>query len=99
MAILGYGFNVKVLWRRKMLKSATVRARVNPELKHDVEGVLEKLGLTMSEAISMFMAQVKLNKGLPFDVKVPNRVTRKTLDDADKGKGLHKAKDVDDLFN
>ena len=82
-----------------MIKSATVRARVNPKLKHDVENVLSKLGLSMSEAIEIFMSQIKLNKGLPFDVRIPNRVTRKTLDDADKGKGLHKAKDADDLFN
>ena len=82
-----------------MMKSAIVRARISPDLKHDVENVLGKLGISMSEAISMFMAQVKLNKGLPFDVKIPNRATRKTLEDADKGKGLHRAKDVDDLFS
>ena len=82
-----------------MIKTETVRARVNPTLKHDVESVLEKLGLSMSEAIVLFMSQIKLKKGLPFDVRIPNRTTRKTLDDADKGKGLHKAKDVKDLFN
>ena len=82
-----------------MVKSETVRARVSPTLKHDVESVLEKLGLSMSEAIVLFMSQIKLKKGLPFEVRIPNRVTRKTLDDADKGKGLHKAEDVKDLFD
>jgi len=82
-----------------MLKSETVRARVSPTLKYDVESVLEKLGLSMSEAIVLFMSQIKLRKGLPFDVRIPNKATRKTLDDADKGKDLHKAKDAKDLFN
>lgn len=81
-----------------MIKSATVRARVNPRLKHDVESVLGKVGLSMSEAIVLFMSQVKLNKGMPFDVRIPNETTRKTLDDADRGVELHTAKDVTDLF-
>jgi len=81
-----------------MLKSETVRARVNPKLKHDVEDVLEKLGLSMSEAIVLFMSQVKLRKGLPFKVCIPNKITRKTMDDADKGIGLHEAENLEDLF-
>mgnify|MGYP002637633341 CR=1 FL=1 len=80
-------------------KTETVRARVNPELKHDVEGVLSQLGLSMSEAIVLFMSQVRLNNGLPFEVKIPNLETRQTLEKSDQGKELHKATDVDDLFN
>ena len=82
-----------------MIKSEIVRARVNPRLKHDVENVLQKLGLSMSEAITLFMSQIKLRQGLPFEVCIPNKTTRRVLDDADQGKGLHKAKDIDDLFD
>lgn len=82
-----------------MLKSETVRARVSPDLKHDVEDVLKKLGLSISEAIVLYMSQIKLRKGLPFEVHIPNRITQKTLEDADKEKNMHKAKDVKDLFN
>ena len=81
-----------------MMKNETVRARVHSALKHDVENVLDQLGLSMSEAIVLFLSQIKLKKGLPFDVRLPNKATRKTLDDADKGKGLHKAKSMSDLF-
>lgn len=81
-----------------MMRKETVRARVTPELKHDVEHVLHTVGLSMSEAINLFMAQVRLHQGLPFEVKIPNATTKKTLEDADKGLGLHTAKDVDDLF-
>ena len=59
------------------MKAATVRARIDEELKIDVEHVLKKLGLSISEAISLFMAQIKLRKGIPFDVRVPNKVTLK----------------------
>lgn len=82
-----------------MNKSETVRARVNSELKHDVEAVLDSLGLSMSDAIILFMSQIKLNRGIPFDIKLPNRGTKKAMDDADKGGNLHAAKNVDDLFN
>ena len=81
-----------------MIKSTTVRARVNPELKVEVEGILSRLGLTMSDAISLFMSLVKLIKGIPFDVKIPNKTTRKALDDSRQGKNLHRAQDIDDLF-
>src|SRR5262245_4177948 len=65
-----------------MAKTATIRARVEPELKRGAEAVLKKIGLTSSEAINSFLAQVKLTKGLPFPVRVPNRETRRAIRDA-----------------
>lgn len=80
------------------MRTETVRARVSPDLKHDVEGVLGELGLSMSEAIVMFMSQIRLHHGMPFDVKIPNKMTQRTLNDADNGKDVHQAKNLDDLF-
>ena len=80
-------------------KTSTVRARVEEQLKEDVDRVLNKLGLTISEAINLFMAQVKLKKGIPFDIVVPNRTTRKTFEATDKGKNLHNFKNSRDLFD
>jgi DNA-damage-inducible protein J len=62
-----------------MGKTATVRARVEPELKRGAEAVLKKIGLTSSEAITLFLAQVKLTKGLPFPLRVPNKETKRAL--------------------
>ncbi len=62
-----------------MAKTATVRARVDPELKRGAEAVLKKIGLTSSEAITLFLAQVKLRKGLPFSVHMPNKETRHAI--------------------
>ncbi len=53
------------------MQDAVVRARVDSGLKHDTEKVFEKLGLTTTEAIRLFLAQVKLRGGLPFEVRIP----------------------------
>ena len=45
-----------------------------------------------------FLSQVKLRKGLPFDVKIPNKTTLKAMNDADKGKNLVECKDAEDMF-
>src|SRR6516162_4287015 len=63
-------------------KTATVRARVEPELKRGAEAVLKKIGLTSSEAITLFLAQVKLTRGLPFPLRVPNKATRRAINEA-----------------
>lgn len=69
-----------------MGKTETVRARVEPELKRDAEVVLRKIGLTSSEAITLFLTQVKLTNGLPFPLNVPNRQTRQAIRQARAGK-------------
>jgi addiction module RelB/DinJ family antitoxin len=46
------------------------------------EAVLKKIGLTSSEAITLFLAQVKLRKGLPFPLRVPNKETRRAIKEA-----------------
>ena len=48
-----------------------IRARVEPSLKSDAESVLLVLGLTPTEAITLFYKQVALQHGLPFEVKNP----------------------------
>ena len=55
-------------------------------LKHKAEAVLEKLGITTSEAIAIFFNQIAMRKGMPFDVKIPNKTTRKAMRDARSGR-------------
>lgn len=54
-----------------MQKVAAISARIDPQLKHNAETIFEKLGLTASQAISLFYRQVQLQHGLPFAVKLP----------------------------
>jgi DNA-damage-inducible protein J len=71
-----------------MAKSEMIRARVEPGLKHEAEAVLEKLGMTPTEAITLFYKQVSLYRGLPFPVRMPNAATRKALKAARRGEGV-----------
>ena len=75
-----------------------IRARTEPELKNTVERIFETLGLSCSEAINLFFRQVKLRKGLPFEVKIPNKETLRVMQDVDEKRGLGKARDAEDLF-
>ena len=81
-----------------MNKTAMVRARVQPGLKEKAEKVFRKLGLSATQAITLFYRQVELRKGLPFDVVVPNATTRRTFDDTDAGRNLIVCKDAEDMF-
>jgi DNA-damage-inducible protein J len=81
-----------------MSKTAMVRARIEPNLKEKAESVLSDLGLSPTQAITIFYRQVELRKGLPFDVVIPNKITQKTFNDTDAGLGLIVCKDADDMF-
>ncbi|MDR1816408.1 MAG: type II toxin-antitoxin system RelB/DinJ family antitoxin [Clostridiales Family XIII bacterium] len=56
-----------------MAKTANVFARVEPDVKMQAEAVLFDLGITMSNAISLYLRQIALHRGLPFDVKLPRQ--------------------------
>lgn len=58
-----------------MAKTEMLHARIDAELKGNVESIFAQLGMTSSEAIKLFYKQVELNGGLPFEVKIP-RATR-----------------------
>ena len=81
-----------------MSKTAIVSARIDPELKHDAEEVFKELGLTATQAITLFYKQVELERGLPFLVRVPNDVTTEALEHARTRQGLESFNTVDDLF-
>lgn len=82
-----------------MPKEAMIRARVESDLKAEVEDILRKLGLTTTEAITLFYQQVRLNQGLPFQVRIPNRTTIRAFEDADAGRNLTRYKDVREMFD
>lgn len=54
-----------------MEKTATLNLRVNPKDKKSAESVLAKLGISMSAAVSIYLKQIALVGGIPFDVKLP----------------------------
>ncbi|MBI4025796.1 MAG: type II toxin-antitoxin system RelB/DinJ family antitoxin [Verrucomicrobia bacterium] len=81
-----------------MAKTAMIRARIEPSLKASVERLFHRLGLTATQAIELFYRRVRLQKGLPFEVKIPNAATRKAFEETDRAEGLVRCRDADDMF-
>lgn len=81
-----------------MSKQAFIRARIERDLKEKVNQILSSLGLNATEAITLFYKQIFLNQGIPFEIKIPNTVTKKTLEDTDKGKNVTKYKNKEAMF-
>jgi addiction module RelB/DinJ family antitoxin len=74
-----------------MSKSAFLTARIEPKLKARASRVLAKVGVSTTDAITMFLRQVVLRGGLPFDVRAPNSVigTANEELEADRRESLH----------
>ena len=54
-----------------MAKTANLNARIEPEVKAQAESILEALGIPVSNAINMFYKQIILQRGIPFEIKLP----------------------------
>ncbi|MCX7016936.1 MAG: type II toxin-antitoxin system RelB/DinJ family antitoxin [Candidatus Sumerlaeota bacterium] len=81
-----------------MNKSAVVHARMEPNTKKRAEDVLKELGMSPTEAIRLFYRQICLLRGLPFPVRIPNELTRKTLAKSKKGEGVESFESLDEMF-
>ena len=57
---------------REATRTASVYTRVDPETKEQAELVLAELGIPMSNAIGMFLKQVVIQRGIPFEMKLPS---------------------------
>ena len=55
-----------------MAKTANLYARIEPELKEQAEAILSELGIPVSNAINMFYKQIILQRGIPFELKLPH---------------------------
>lgn len=56
-----------------MSKTSNVFVRVEPNTKEEAEIILNQLGLSMSNAVDMFLKQVVIQRGIPFEIKLSNR--------------------------
>lgn len=79
-------------------KTAIVRARVKPNTKAGAQKVLNKLGLSISDAINLLLVQIQIKQALPFDIEIPNAETRKILAECERGIGLNGCKDINDFY-
>lgn len=81
-----------------MPKTAVISARIDPELKRSAEGIFKELGLTTTQAITLFYKQVELQSGLPFTVKIPNELTLEALKAARTRQNLASFNTIEDLL-
>ena len=81
-----------------MSKTTQINVRIDARLKKETEKVFDKLGLSTTEAVTLFFKQVSLRKGLPFAVAIPNTETAKAIEEALAGIDLQEAESVDALF-
>ncbi len=56
-------------------KSSSIYTRVEPEIKEQAEQILSKLGIPVANAINLFLHQIVLRKGIPFDVSLPQNTS------------------------
>ena len=61
-----------------------INARIDPKLKASVEGILAEIGLSAGEAIRMYFKAIEAHRGIPFEIKIPNKETREAMEE-----GLH----------
>ena len=59
---------------------AVINIRVNDEVKKEAETIFKSLGLNMSVAMNLFLKKCINEKGIPFDLKIPNRETIETIE-------------------
>ena len=56
-----------------MARTSNIFARVEPQIKEEAEEILEKLGIPMSNAVGMFLRQIVMQRGIPFEMKLPQK--------------------------
>lgn len=54
-----------------MAKTSSIHIRVEPDVKTEVDKILDNLGMTTTEAINIYLRQIILNSGIPFEIKTP----------------------------
>ena len=70
------------------MKNAVVNARMESELKSEVEAIFKQLGMNTTQAITMFFEQIRLHRAIPFQIKLPNQETAEAMEDALAGKNM-----------
>ena len=86
-----------------MQKTEIVHTRISPETKAECDYIFAKLGITTSYAITMFLNQVTIRKGMPFDLVLPKKEDlvsfAENVSSVDAGKPSEKAKQIMRLYD
>jgi DNA-damage-inducible protein J len=80
------------------MKTCTVHARVDEKTKLRTEEVLKEIGLKPSDAVRLLYRQISLRQQFPLELRVPNQLTAKTIEKAERGEELKTFDSLESLF-
>ena len=81
-----------------MAKTSTISTQIDPDLKIKAEKILTQLGLSTTQAIILFLKQVELQKGLPFQIKIPNKTTINAIEESKHIEKMEHFEDINGLY-
>lgn len=81
-----------------MLETTVIRTRLDKKTKEASEAVLQEIGMTPHEAIRLFCRQIAIRKEFPLELRAPNALTTKTLDESAGNQGVEYLKDKEALM-
>ena len=83
--------------------NALIQARIDSKVKEDAESIINQLGISLNEAIRMFLMQVIIHKGIPFKPTLkpeyePNEMLQQVIADVENKKNLTRYKNTDEMW-
>ena len=83
--------------------NSLIQARVDSKVKEDAENIMNQLGISLNEAIRMFLMQVIIHKGIPFKPTLkpeyePNEMLQQVIADVENKKDLTRYKNTDEMW-
>lgn len=82
-----------------MPRDGYLSVRMDKTLMQEVHGIFSELGLSSADALTMFYSMVKHYRGIPFELKLPNKTTLQAMKDAEESINVIKHESVEDMFN
>ena len=83
--------------------NSLIQARVDSKVKEDAENIMNQLGISLNEAIRMFLMQIIIHKGIPFKPSLkpeyePNEMLQQVIADVENKKDLTRYKNTDEMW-
>ena len=63
---------------------------LDADIKKKAQEIFKQYGMGLSDAFNIFLAQSVMQKGIPFEIKIPNQETAQAIKDAREGKNMSK---------
>jgi len=73
--------------------------RVEKEFYDEAREVFDRFGLSFADAVNIFLSKVAMEKGIPFELKLPSKELEKRIENIEKGKNIQSYKNTDELFD